>query len=73
MLEGKELVKKLGPYGEASVDVTPELDIEISVAVKHKVELIPVLEAYVAKTPNKVDDGVLATVKNLLALLKVTK
>lgn len=73
MLEGKELVKKIGDVGEASLDVTPELDITFEVSVKKTVSLMEVLEAYVAKTPNTIDNAVLAQAKNLLALMKTIK
>lgn len=73
MLEGKEIVKKIGDVGEASVDVTPELDIIVEVSVKKTVGLMQVLEQYVAKTPNTVDDAILAAAKNLLALMKTVK
>lgn len=72
-LEGKEIVKKIGDVGEASLDVTPELDITFEVSVKKTVSLMDVLEQYVAKTPNKTDDAILAGAKNLLALMKTVK
>lgn len=73
MLEGKELVKKIGDVGEASIDVTPELDITVELSVKKTVSLMEVLEKYVEQTPNKTDDAILAQVKNLLALIKAAK
>lgn len=73
ILEGKELVKKIGDIGEASIDVTPELDITFEVSVKKTVSLMEVLEKYVSETPNKTDDAILAQAKNLLALIKAAK
>lgn len=73
MLEGRELVKKIGDVGEASIDVTPELDITVELSVKKTVSLMEVLEKYVEQTPNKTDDAILAQVKNLLALIKAAK
>lgn len=73
MLEGKELVKKIGDIGEASIDITPELEITFEVSVKKTVSLMEVLEKYVSETPNKTDDAILAQVKNLLALIKAAK
>ena len=73
MLEGKELVKKIGDVGEASIDVTSDLDITIELSVKKTVSLMEVLEQYVEKTPNKTDDAILAQAKTLLALIKAAK
>lgn len=70
MLEGKELVYKLGEYGEASLDVDQDLEITAEIAAKYKVSLKTVLAAYVAKTENKVDDKIYAAALGLLELLK---
>lgn len=70
MLEGKELVYKLGEYGEASLDINSELEVEVQVAAKYKASLKDVLKAYVAKTPSSVDDKILQGALSLLALLE---
>lgn len=73
LLEGKEVVKKIGDVGEASIDVTSDLDITIELSVKKTVSLMDVLEKYVSETPNKTDDAILAQAKTLLALIKAAK
>ena len=73
MLDGKEIVKKIGNSGEASVDVTAEGKVIVEVAVKHEVDLVGALEAYVAKTENKTDDKALAAFKTVIGFLKATK
>ena len=46
MLDGKEFTQKLGNYGEASVDVTPELKLVVSVAAQ--VDLLAELKSNLA-------------------------
>lgn len=64
MLEGKELVQKIGEYGEASVDVTPQL--EVVVEIKAKVNLLEELKKMAAKTATPYDDQALAWVESVL-------
>lgn len=73
MLEGKELVQKLGEYGEASLDVTPEGKVIVSLEAKYEADLIGMLEVYVKKTPANWDNALLDSAKNLLGLLKGLK
>lgn len=70
MLEGKELVYKLGEYGEASLDVSSDLKVVVEISAKYEADLKAVLKAYVAKTPGQTDDKVLAGALSLIALLE---
>lgn len=65
MLEGKELVQKIGEYGEASVDVTPQLDVIVE--VKAKVNIITELKKMADKTETPYDNQALAWIEGLLA------
>lgn len=64
MLAGKELEFKLGEYGSASVDVTGQGFLEVSLVAK--VDLVAELEKLAAKTSTKVDDAAMAWVKGML-------
>lgn len=54
LLEGKEFEQKIGDYGTASVDVTPELKVKVELAVE--VDLIAEAKKLAAKTGTPVDD-----------------
>lgn len=66
MLEGKEFEQKLGEYGEASVDVTPDLKIVVSVGAH--VDIIAELKKLAAKTKTPVDDTAISWIEGLLKL-----
>lgn len=68
MLEGKELVQKLGEYGEASLDVNENLDVEL--AVSAKLNIIDELEKLVKKTETPYDDKAVDALKWIRDLLK---
>jgi len=64
----KELVKKeaeLGEYGKASVSLTSEAKVKLS--VEAEIDLIKELEKLAAQTNTKVDDQVVAYIKGLVA------
>lgn len=65
MLQGKELEVKLGEYGSASVDVTPELKLKISIGAE--VDIVAELHKLAAKTSTPVDDTVVAFLEKLVA------
>lgn len=64
MLEDKEFEKNLGEYGSVSVDVTPQLEVEI--ALTAKIDLVAEIEKLAAKTKTQLDDKFIATLKSLL-------
>lgn len=70
MLEGKELVQKLGDLGEASLDIDQDLLVTAEAKIKYQASLKDILAAYVAKTENKTDDKIFAAALGLLELLK---
>ncbi len=69
MLENKEFTQKLGNYGEASVDVTPELKLVVSVAAQ--VDLLAELKKLADKSATPYDDMALAWIEKVLAAAKV--
>lgn len=71
MLEGKELVQKLGEYGEASIDVNDNLDVEISVSAK--MNIVDELEKLVKKTETPYDDKAVEAIKWVRELLKAAQ
>ena len=73
MLDGKEVEGKLGQVGAYEIDVkadgTARLELNakspgVSGGVFLEVDIIGLLELAVAKTDNKVDDGLVALVKS---------
>ncbi len=71
MLDGKELEYKMGEYGSASVDVTPELMLEVQVGVK--VDLIAEIKKLAPKTATPLDDNAIAFVEGLVRKAKEAK
>lgn len=65
MLEGKELEVKLGEVGSASVDVTP--DLKVVVSVEAKIDLIAEIKKLAEKTATPLDDKAIEYVEKLLA------
>ena len=65
MLEGNELEQKIGEYGEASVDVTPELKVIVSLSAQ--VDLLAELKKLAAKTETPIDDAAIAWIEKVLA------
>lgn len=64
MLEGRELEKKLGEYGEAYVDVKPDLKVEV--ALKAEIDLIAEVKKLAAKTDTPLDDHAIAWLEALI-------
>lgn len=64
MLEGKEIDKKIGDYGTASVDVTPDLKVKVEVGIE--VDLIAELKKLAAKTNTPLDDQAIAWVESMV-------
>lgn len=64
MLEGKELDKKIGEYGSASIDVTPELKLKVEVAVE--VDLIAEAKKLAAKSGTPIDDAAIAWLEKIV-------
>jgi hypothetical protein len=64
MLEGKEFEKTFGDYGSVSVDVTPDLHVEIALTVK--VDLIAEAKKLAAKTATPVDDAAIAWLEKIM-------
>lgn len=64
MLEGKEFEQKLGEYGSASVDVTPEL--KVKVVVEAQVDLIAEAKKLAAKTQTPIDDQAIAWLEKIV-------
>lgn len=64
-LEGKELEVKLGEFGSASVDLTPDLKLKLQVGVE--VDVIGELKKLAAKTSTPLDDAFLATLEKIAA------
>lgn len=64
MLEGKEFETKIGDYGSASVDVTPDLHLEVAVAVR--VDLIAELKKLADKTKTPLDNSAIAWVEGMV-------
>lgn len=68
MLENVEFSKDLGGYGTASVDVTPDLKLEV--AVSAEVDLVAELKKLAAKTNTPIDDTAIEWIEKLLVLAK---
>ncbi len=68
MLEGKEVDVKLGSIGNLSVDVTPDLHLDVQVGVK--IDLLAELKKLAAKTQTPLDDTAIAWVERVLAAAK---
>lgn len=64
MLEGKEVEKKIGEYGTASVDVTSEGKVKIEVSIE--VDLVAEAEKLAKKTKTEIDDKAIAWLKLLM-------
>lgn len=64
MLEGKEIVQKIGEYGEASLDITGDMKLKLAVAVE--VDLIAELKKLAAKTSTPIDDQAIAWVESVV-------
>lgn len=64
MLEGKEVEVKIGEYGSASVDVTP--DLKVKVAVEATVDLIAEAKKLAAKTGTPIDDRAIAWLEKVV-------
>lgn len=72
MLEGKELEKKIGEYGAASIDVTPELKVKVEVAIE--VDLIAEAKKLAEKTSTPIDNTAIEWLEKIVkaaAALKV--
>ena len=63
MLEGKEFETKIGEYGSASVDVTPELKVKVEVSIE--VDLIAEAKKLAAKTETPIDDAAIAWLEKI--------
>jgi hypothetical protein len=64
MLEGQEFKKEIGQVGEVTVDVTPELVLEVKAGVK--VDLLAELKKLADKTATPYDNMALEWVEKLL-------
>jgi len=64
MLEGKEFEHKIGEYGSASVDVTPDLKLVVGLALE--IDLLAELKKLAEKTDTPVDDAAIAWVESML-------
>lgn len=64
MLEGKELDYKIGEYGAATVDVTPDLKLVVGVSLE--VDLIAELKKLAVKTSTPIDDAAIAWVESMI-------
>lgn len=64
MLEGKEIDKKIGDYGTASVDVTPDLKVKVEVGIE--VDLIAELKKLADKTKTPLDNQAIAWVESMV-------
>lgn len=64
MLEGKEFEQKLGEYGTASVDVTPELKLKLEVGIE--VDLVGEVKKIAAKTATPIDDQAIAWIEGVV-------
>lgn len=64
MLEGVEVKKEIGQVGELTVDVTPELVLEVKAGVK--VDLIGELKKLADKTQTPYDNMALEWIEKLL-------
>lgn len=71
LLEGNELEKDLGAYGKATVDVTPELKLKVSVVAE--VDLVAEAKKLALKTETPVDDAALDWLQKLVAAASVLK
>jgi hypothetical protein len=64
MFEGKELEKSFGDVATVSVDVTPDLHLEVSATVR--VDLIGEAKKLAAKTGTPIDDVAIAWLEKLV-------
>ncbi len=71
MLEGKEVEKKIGEFGSASLDVTPELKLKLEVSVE--VDLVAEAKKLAAKTGTPIDDAAVAWLEKLVKVAAPAK
>ncbi len=64
MFEGVEVEKKLGEYGSASADVTPDLKVKVSLSVE--IDLIAEAKKLAAKTGTPIDDAAIEWLEKLV-------
>lgn len=65
MFEGKEIDKKLGEYGNLSVDLTPQLKLKVAVGLE--VDLVDELKKLAEKTKTPIDNHVAEWLEKLAA------
>lgn len=68
MLEGKEFEKNIGEYGTASVDLTPQGELKVSLEVH--VNLVTEAKKLAAKTATPIDDAAIAWLEKLMQLVQ---
>jgi hypothetical protein len=71
MLEGKEIDTKIGEYGRASVDVTPDMKLRIEVAIE--VDLVHEAKKLAAKTGTPIDDAAIAWLEKIVSFASPSK
>ena len=64
ILSGKELVQKLGEYGEASVDVTA--DLKVIVALSAQIDLLAEIKKLADKTETPYDNAAIDWIEKLI-------
>ena len=64
ILEGTELVQKLGEFGEASIDVTS--DLKVIVALSAKIDLLAEVKKLADKTATPYDNAAIAWLEKLI-------
>jgi hypothetical protein len=71
MFEGKEFETKIGEYGRASVDVTPEMKLRIEVAVE--VDLVAEAKRLAKATNTPIDDTAIMWLESITAMARAGK
>lgn len=66
MLEGKEVEKQLGEYGNVFVDVKPNGDVEVGATAK--INVFAELRKLAKRTDNKLDDAAIDYIEKLASL-----
>ena len=59
-----ELDYKIGEYGSATVDVSP--DLKLVIGVSFEIDLISEIKKLAAKTETKIDDAAIAWIESML-------
>ena len=71
LLDGKELVQKLGEFGEVSLDVNEKLEVVVS--LQAKIDLLAEIKKLADKTATPYDNAAIAWIEKLINPTKIVE